>query len=78
MQSFSLTEPATIFWRDNLEEMKIRPESRYFPQVQDAIIWAFETLSTDQRWSAKLRLEKDQRELPLTETEEIYKSFKSN
>ena len=77
MRGFSLTEPVTIFWYSGLEGMKTRPESRYFEHAQDAVIWAFETLSTDQRWSGSLRLENDHDRVRLSDTESVYQTLKS-
>lgn len=77
MRELSLTEPVTLFWRKDIEELKFHPESRYFAQASEAIVWAFETLSSNQRWSALLRFEKDHEEARLTELESTYQSLRA-
>lgn len=73
MRELSMTEPVTLFWRDDLERMQIRPESRYFEKAEDAIRWAFETLTGDQRWSAYLRCESDHLQIQREQLEEHYR-----
>jgi hypothetical protein len=78
MREFSLTEPATLFWRKDMEELKFHPEDRYFEHAGDTIVWAFETLSKDQRRLAYLRFEKDHEKVQIPEVEATYRSLKSN
>ena len=75
MKTFSPTESVTLFWRGDMEKLTYRPESRHFAQANDAIIWAFENLKSDQRWSAYLRIERDHSQIRLQELESAYKSL---
>jgi|CXWL01.1.fsa_nt_gi hypothetical protein len=78
MREHSLTEAVTLFWRKDMEELKFRPEDRYFEHAQDAIVWAFEALSKDQRWSAYLLYQKDHEKVRISDLEATYRSIKSN
>lgn len=77
MRKFSLEEPATLFWRD-MEKLEYRPDYRYFSRLQEAIVWAFEDLSADHRWSAYVRLESDHAQIGIPDLEQIYQSIKSS
>lgn len=77
MREFSLTEPVTVFWRNDLERLQYRPESHYFERAEDAIRWMFEVLTGDQRWSAYMRLESEHEQVPASSLEEQYRRITS-
>lgn len=77
MREFSPTELVTVFWRDDLERLQYRPESRYFEKAADAILWIFEVLTGDQRWSAYMRFESDHEQAPASSLEEHYRGMTS-
>ena len=57
------------------ELRSIRPEPRYFERLEDAVRYAIETLSNDEKRSAYIRLEKDHRTLRLAEIEALFKAL---
>jgi len=70
-----LSEPATLLLGLDMELRSIGPEPKYFARLEDAVRYAIETLSNDEKRSAYIRLEKDHRTLRLAEIESLVKAL---
>ena len=70
-----LSQPATLFLGLDTELRSIRPEPKYFERLEDAVRYAIETLSSDERHGAYIRLAKDHRTLRRAEIEALYKTL---
>ena len=70
-----LSEPATLLLGLDMELRSIRPEPKYFARLEDAVRYAIESLSNDEKRGAYIRLEKDHRTLRLAEIEALFKAL---
>ena len=70
-----LSRPATLFLGLDTELRSIRPEPKYFERLEDAVRYAIETPSSDERHGAYIRLAKDHRTLRRAEIEALYKTL---
>jgi hypothetical protein len=75
MANFSMTDAATLFKGLDTEKWSIRPESIYFNRLDDALRHAIEKLTSNERYGAYIRLEKDQSKIEWPEIQKLYEGL---
>jgi hypothetical protein len=76
--TYEMSQPATLLYGPDTESWSIKPDAIHFATLDEAIRYAAERLSTDQRSTARIRLDRDHRIIPGSELKGLSDSLKSN
>ncbi len=75
MADYVMSQAATLFFGPDTEKWSIRPDSHFFDRLDNAVRFAFEKLTPDQKNGARIQLEANHQILPWPEIEALFKKL---
>lgn len=78
MTADDMAQPATLFKGLDTEKFSLHRDSMYFRRLDDALRHAMEKLTSDERYGAYIRRERDHSQIAWLEIENLYRALGSN